>query len=453
MKRFLMALVTLMLVAAGLAAQSTAFERAVREADVHRQRTLAKIREELDAAGGSLAGNRFTEASLRVQGARRLLALSDEVSPEEKGVLRAEIDRVSAVLSARRAVVMAERQAKARVEISEQETRRLKDTKAFEKRQIESHWARLDQFRDRAQYDRALAQATAILKKRPGDNKALRTQWDMEYLSSLSSQLTTRGLRRRETQLVLADTEASAVPYRDLMRFGDPKAWEEKTHRRLSRMARQMGYETATAPSRVLLQKRIDLSVTDVGLPSVLTYLGEAGGVPIILDPHIEADTSLAPADQVVTFDGKSLTLQQLLDIILPSEYGWRLSQGQIIVSSPEKANPLKTITYPIQHLVAAIPDFGDTVPKMDIVGALSQGGDSGSGGGDIFEDLSNDTGAGDPPEQKIIELLKRFVKGDHVGVWEDEGGTATIMYYSGTLVVNQTDAGHRKVAALLGRL
>jgi hypothetical protein len=447
MKRFLMALGALMLVAAPLAAQSTAFDRAVREADVKRQRTLAKIREELDAVEGSLAGSRFTEASLRVMGARRLLALSDEILPEEKRVLRAEIDRVATVLSARRAAVMAERQAKAQVEVSEQETRRIKDAKTFERRQIESHWARLDQFRERGQYERALTQAGALLKKRPGDNKALLAKWDMEYLSGLSSQLRTRGLRRGETQLVLAETEEAGVPYYELMRFGDPKAWEQMSIRRLTRMARQMGYETDTGASRVLLQKRIDLTVNDIGLPSVLTYLSEAGGVPIILDPHIEADTSLAPADQVVTFDGKQLTLQQLLDIILPSEYGWRFSEGQVIVSSPEKANPQKMITYAIQHLVAAIPDFGDTVPRMTL---SAQPGDG--DGDNPFEGMDDEVAA-DPPEQKIIELLKRFVKGKHVGIWEDEGGTATIMYYNGTLIVSQTDEGHRKVASLLGRL
>jgi hypothetical protein len=39
------------------------------------------------------------------------------------------------------------------------------------------------------------------------------------------------------------------------------------------------------------------------------------------------------------------------------------------------------------------------------------------------------------------------------VAAWESAGGPATIEYFNGSLIISQTEAGHRKVTELLARL
>ena len=182
-----------------------------------------------------------------------------------------------------------------------------------------------------------------------------------------------------------------------------------------------------------------------------MTYLGEAARVPIVIDPHLENDTNKSADDETVTLHVKMVTLRQALSMILPEEMGWRAEEGQIIISSREKANPLKVVTYPIRYLTAEVPDFGKTVPRMRLSEALERGE---NGGNSPFGDDDDDEDDGPPPQDRIIELITRFVtSGDpRVAEWEANGGTATIEYFNGMLIVSQTEAGHRKVAALLAR-
>ena len=59
-------------------------------------------------------------------------------------------------------------------------------------------------------------------------------------------------------------------------------------------------------------------------------------------------------------------------------------------------------------------------------------------------------------PEAKIIELVQRFVRGTsdfRIADWDVHGGQATIEYFDGNLIVNQTEQGHRQVIEMINRL
>ena len=440
------------LAAAGEPGGLSAFERARREAQVMRQRTVAKVREQLANVGPMVVAKRFAEADLCLQTARRLVKASNELSVEEQAALTAEIDLLAQGYAAQKAEYLQAREAQAASEVAERERERRMAEELFAERRTAAQWAKLEESRSRREYDLALDEAKAILASRPDDHAAWKQSWELEYLSDLSRRLDARYDRRRETALALTDCERSGVPWNELHRYPPVKEWEEMSLRRLSRLARQLGYAEESAVSQVSLQKRIDLNVSDVSLTNVVVYLAEASGVTIVMDPHIQTDTSIDPANEPVTLNVRGLTLEQILTMILPSDMGWRVQEDHIVVSSREKANPLKTITYPIQHLVAEIPNF-DNAPKMEL-GDIGAGEDSG-GTSPLFPDDIGDVSDTTPPQDKIKDLIIRFVKSSdpRVAAWEDEGGTATIEYFSGTLIISQTEAGHRKVAALLARL
>lgn len=461
MRQAAMVLAAVAILAVPLWAQSgqglSAFERAQREADLDRQRTQAQVTEMLSAATTALAAQRYTDAEISLQTARRLVK-SGALTADEQARLLAEVDRLGGEVAARKEEFKQGQQKTVTDEITERQRQRRAAEKLFEERQTESQWAQLRQFESRRQYDQALEQAQALTQRQPGDAAARRAQQDLEYLSQLAGQIMVRQARSGETRASLVETEDAAIPYTALYRYPDAKTWEEMSVRRLTRLARELGYETDTRLNAVQLEKRIDLNVNAVGLTNVLTYLSEAGGVPIITDPHLEADTSVKLADLTVTLDVKQLTVRQILDMIIADPLGWRIDEGNVVVSSKDKANPLKTITYPIQHMTAEIPDFGSTAPLMNrdlsqpAVGGSGGGGGGGAGGG-LFPTGTTTETVGPPAQDKIKELIIRFVKGDHVAAWEDQGGPATIEYYNGTLIISQTETGHRKVAELLARL
>lgn len=455
MRCIALALATVAILATPLWAQGdglSAFERAQREADIARQRTNAQVGELLSAATKALSEGRFADAELSVQTARRMVKSSDNLTADEQTALLANVNRLGDEIVARLAASQQERQQKAADEIAERERQRRAADALFQERQVESQWAQLRQFESRREYDQALEQAQALTRQHPEDTAARLAQWDLEYKARLAEQIAVRLGYRTESRGTLAQVDEAATPYTELYRYPPADQWEAMSVKRLTRVARELGYDTDARVQAIQLDKRIDLNVNAVSLPNVLTYLSEAGGVPIIADPRIEADTGVVLADQAVTLDVRQLTVRQILDMIVADPLGWRIDEGNVVVSSKEKANPLKTITYPIQHMTAEIPDFGKTVPRMNF-DTLSQGGDNSSSSSPLFGDMTTTEDSGPPPQDKIKELIVRFVKGDHVAAWEDMGGPATIEYYNGTLIISQTEAGHRKVAALLARL
>ena len=205
------------------------------------------------------------------------------------------------------------------------------------------------------------------------------------------------------------------------------------------------------------LEKRLDLKLTQAPLSSALQFLSEASGVPIIADPRLKDDTGKSLDDEQITVQLTAQSVEQILNLILPPTLGWRVEDDDhVVISSKEKANPLVTRIYPVLHLVIGVPDFGATVPRIDIGQALQQGAAGGGGGGGGVNLFAASTAVTtDKPEQKLIELLQKFVVGGdgRVAAWDSAGGQATIQYFNGMLIVSQTQAGHLKLVELLARL
>lgn len=452
MKR-LIAVLVILLASAPAARGQTALERARAEAQVNRERTVAKVREQLDGIDALIEANRFADVELRLQTSRRLIRTSDHLTDAQRQELTGRIDAVRARYETTKAEYMAQRDERQAQEIARREQQRRAAEALFAERRHASHWAKLEDFRRTQQYDEAVSEAQAILRTRPNDGEARDTLWEMQYLSNVARYTDVRLDRRRETAGSLLAVESSSIPYAEIHRYPDPDQWDRMSRRRLRDYARQTGVQRGAPETQLKLQKRLDLNVDAVSLQSVLDYLSEASGVPIAVDPHMANETGIDPASHVVTINVRQLTLDQLLAMVLPDGTGYRQEEGHLIVSSREKANPLITITYPIAHLIAEVPDYGETVPSLRISEALSGEGNS---GGTLFEPSGFDsTDDGAAPEQRIIEIIEKFVRGTdpRVADWESYGGQATIDFFNGALIISQTETGHRKVMALLSRL
>jgi len=117
-------------------------------------------------------------------------------------------------------------------------------------------------------------------------------------------------------------------------------------------------------------------------------------------------------------------------------------------------------VTYPVQDLVAQIPDFGGEAPRFEVSSvtqaAASAAGGGGGGFGDLFGAQRTTTEQPTVGFQELIDIIKRTVNNTSnptVAAWSDEGGPAAIEYMNGLLIVTQTRVGHEKVADLLDQL
>ena len=455
--KIVLAATLVLLVAAGSApAQAdqglTAFERARREALVLKQRSLVQVRDLLGDVKPLIAAERYVDADIKLRTAKRIVKTGRYLSAGEQAELMAEVGGLDRLLGQRKAEYLRVREEKMGEEVRGRAAERQKSADEFAARRRAAHWSRLRQFRGERKYAEALSEARAILARDANDEAARRAAQVLAFLGESAEQYDLRVTRLGETRKSLADVEASSIPYHQIVNYGDPKRWEDLTQRRLAGLLRESGVTAQRLEALDGLDRRINLDMDEVTLKNVMIYLGEAAKTPIIIDPHLEADTGKSADNETVTLHVKMVTLRQALSMILPEEMGWRAEGGQIIISSREKANPLVVVTYPIRYLTAEVPDFGKTVPRMRLNEAIEQGG--GGNGGGIFDDDDDDEDAGPPPQDRIIELITRFVtSGDpRVAAWEANGGTATIEYFNGMLIVSQTEAGHQKVAALLAR-
>ena len=222
----------------------------------------------------------------------------------------------------------------------------------------------------------------------------------------------------------------------------------------------QYGRTVRTVSSRLRSRPGLDFQQTSV--KNVLEYLAEIGHFSVIFDKELETQ-GIDLETRTVTLKVSGITYEKAIELVLPRECGYRVGPGYVLITTMEKAwVPLKTASYSIQLHLAAIPDFGGQAPRFEVGDVTQAAAQAAGGGGGAFGDLFGAGGGltvedeGRPTPEKIIDLVKRFVRHDtdrRVAPWADEGGPATVEYLNGHLIVSQTDAGHRAVLRFLTML
>jgi general secretion pathway protein D len=130
-------------------------------------------------------------------------------------------------------------------------------------------------------------------------------------------------------------------------------------------------------------------------------------------------------------------------------------------VTTREKVQQnLPIVTYPVQDLIATVPDFGGQAPVFDIAAITAAAGDIGGGGAGIGDLFGGPAGVGLEEEQvgweELVDIITQNVNSltdPSVAAWTDEGGPAAITYLNGVLIITQTREGHQRVADLLDKL
>jgi len=327
-------------------------------------------------------------------------------------------------------------------------------------------WQRAEELRKSMQFNESIEMLDRLIVIDPNDERALRWREDLLYLEAQARQVGIRTTREMETVEAIADVEKAATLPGDefrgelnYLRYPKAKDWKDLTDFRRDFTKAVSAEPRAVAETRLRLKEPIDLDFEKTSLDNVLKYISEVQrGLNIVIDPDV-GTAGIDLSTRVVDLKVKRVEVDAVLSLILGSDLGYRVESGYILVTTREKLQQnLPVVTYPVQDLVAQIPDFGGEAPRFE-VGDVLQSATSAAGGGGFGDLFGAATAA--PTDltagwQELVDIIQRTVNNQadpNVAAWSDEGGPAAVEYMNGLLIVTQTRQGHEKVADLLEQL
>ncbi|MGH7178948.1 MAG: hypothetical protein ACREJC_16345 [Tepidisphaeraceae bacterium] len=209
-----------------------------------------------------------------------------------------------------------------------------------------------------------------------------------------------------------------------------------------------------TSARRALDTVLPEVNLTGVALSDALDFLRDVSGANL----HVEWKALEALGvgrDTPVNVRLRSVSLRKVLNIILAESgagapLAYYVDGGVIEVTTKELADKdMITRVYPVEDLIMEVPDF--VGPSLNLASAGGGGGGSGGGGGGSGLFGGGGGGGGNDDQmsraeraEQLIETIKSIIQPD---IWADNGGTAQIRFFNGSLIVTAPRSVHEALA------
>lgn len=185
-------------------------------------------------------------------------------------------------------------------------------------------------------------------------------------------------------------------------------------------------------------------------------WWARAADVPLVINWDQLNNEGVSPDTPVrLTLNGVSaqvvlrLMMQQVaIDVTLVDEIApWYVR----VMTRAEALRRPSVRIYEIMDLTVRVPNFNNA-PRMDLQSALSGGGTGGAGGGGGGAGIFGDTGQQDERDrewsredigEQIAQMIRDNIEPD---VWVENGGTCTVRYFEGRLVVSAPQFVQRQI-------
>lgn len=217
--------------------------------------------------------------------------------------------------------------------------------------------------------------------------------------------------------------------------------------------------------AKAALNRRLpDVKLLNVGLADAIDFVRDVSGANVVVNWRALADAGVT-RDTPVNVRLNAVTLRKVLTTVL-SEAGagtalaFTLDDDVIEVTTQQIADArLYMKIYPIEDLIMEVPNF-DNAPDFNLQSSSGGGGGGGGGGGNsgggggggggLFGGGNAGGGKQDEKQktreeraQEIVDLITSTVRPD---VWRDAGGTASIRYFNGSLIVSAPLSVHELI-------
>ena len=438
--------------------------------NLERQRIIASVQELVAQAerdmGRATRAEDYTECLRPLSQADRTIDVAPVLSAEEQERLREQVLVLRKEIQKRKADAEGKRAVDSQREATEREKQRREADRVDRGNKVRQLWERATELRKSMQFAEAIEVLDRLVAVDPNDERALRWREDLLYLEAQSRQVNVRTARESGAVEALTDAEEAAIHPGEkvrgvttYLRYPEAKAWKDLTEFRRDFTKAVSAEPKAVAETRRRLSEQIDLDFEKTSLDNVLKYISEVQrGLNIVIDPDVST-AGIDLSTRVVDLKVKRVAVESVLGLILGADLGYRVESGYILVTTREKLQQnLPVVTYPVQDLVAQIPDFGGEAPRFEVGDVIQAAAAAAGGGGvgDLFGGAT--TTATDQPVgwQELVDIIQRTVNNQsdpNVAAWSDEGGPAAIEFMNGLLIVTQTRKGHERVADLLEQL
>ena len=193
-----------------------------------------------------------------------------------------------------------------------------------------------------------------------------------------------------------------------------------------------------------------DINVDSVSLSHLIDFLREASGANLVIDWSTLEAAGISK-DAPITMQVRGLPLRKVLQLALDqastaTPLSISVDQNVIEVTTQEASDRrLVTRTYSIADLLVPAPS--GTVPTLSLSQATQQGSSGGGGGSGLFNDTGSNSqqqmGAQQVADQ-LVSVIKAMVRPT---IWQDNGGTASISYFQGQLIITAPLSVHQTIA------
>ncbi len=197
-----------------------------------------------------------------------------------------------------------------------------------------------------------------------------------------------------------------------------------------------------------------ELKLEGATLSDAIEFLRDASGANIHVNWRALEAVGITK-DAVINLRVRDVRLSQALTLVLNEAGGGNVAltyyedQNVIEITTKELADKqLLTVVYPVEDMLVEIPDFTNA-PNLDLNSVSSGGsgggsgkgkgksGGSNSGSGGLFgsgsTDGSDKTKTRAERGDDLVTLIRDTV---YPEIWHENGGSASIRYYSGKIIV-----------------
>jgi hypothetical protein len=216
----------------------------------------------------------------------------------------------------------------------------------------------------------------------------------------------------------------------------------------------QAAKKSSEVPASVALTRKLpELRFTQIPLGDAIDQVREATGANIHVNWRA-LELLNVTRDMPTSLNLRDVTARRALKALL-DETGvgdfmtFYIDEGVIEVTTKEIAdNKLLTRVYPVEDLVVEVPNFAGPTFNLQQSNTTSGGGGGGGGGGSgIFSGDSNTTPLdATSKQQRADSLVKLITETVRPEVWRENGGTASVRYYNGHLIVTAPRSVHEQL-------